>query len=157
MSRTMPKGIFQAACPKALEAATVIHKLRERRPSPYLHLRNLWASRLRDLQKCRKGGNMCTLMTQLNRATTVARRYSKEPYRQRWRGYCTSYNKRTGLSRVWHPFRSMQMKGMTRTESADLATRLRITKKELPSRDGFHSFPQPIVPPHRRQQIQLCT
>ncbi|XP_042149568.1 uncharacterized protein LOC115311803 [Ixodes scapularis] len=127
---------------KALREAKTEILVKPDAPTPDNHLLNLWASRLRALQRYGKKKTLRNKI-KLNHATAKANRYTKELGRTRWRTHCESFNQRTGLGKAWRTYRGLDgRKRRTRNAAQNLAVKLNISEEELAIKAGELFFPQ---------------
>lgn len=125
----------------AMKKATLTRSVKRGKPAPDMHLLNLWAGRLRELQRYRKGGKKTSQRIILNKATAKARQYSLQLQRDRWKNHCTSFNERTGLARAWKTFKQMQGPSKCYSVSQDVALKLNLTEDEFAMEAGNVFFP----------------
>ncbi|KAG0413442.1 hypothetical protein HPB47_009405 [Ixodes persulcatus] len=132
---------------EAKRSSTQQFQVAEDKPSPDLHLANLWQQHLDALCAYRERGRTPGLRWRLNLITAEARAYAKTLSTDRWCDLCSSFNGNMSGPRIWHIFRNWQGKAKRRTAAQTAALCMRISEEQLALRAGAVFFPQPVASP----------
>ncbi|KAM7298532.1 hypothetical protein ISCGN_019126 [Ixodes scapularis] len=132
---------------EAKRSSTQHFQVAEDKPSPDLHLANLWQQRLDALCAYRERGRTPGLRRRLNLITAEARDYANTLSTDRWCDLCSSFNGNMSGPRIWHIFCNWQGKAKRRTAAQTTALRMRISEEQLALQAGAVFFPQPAASP----------
>ncbi|XP_040076191.1 uncharacterized protein LOC115315209 [Ixodes scapularis] len=132
---------------EAKRSSTQHFQVAEDKPSPELHLANLWQQRLDALCAYRERGRTPALRRRLNLITVEARDYANTLSTDRWCDLCSSFDGNMSGPRIWHIFRNWQGKAKRRTAAQTAALRMRISEEQLALQAGAVFFPQPAASP----------
>ncbi|KAG0432421.1 hypothetical protein HPB47_020859 [Ixodes persulcatus] len=133
------------AIKEAIAAATTKKLVKLHDPTPDLHLLNLWARRLRALQRYRRGPKNARALREVTRATIEARKYAEQLTRQRWLDFSASLSEKTSIRKLWAVSRAML--GRKRDLAATLTLALTTNKavETLAQEAGDTLFRQPTA------------
>ncbi|KAM7304248.1 hypothetical protein ISCGN_014148 [Ixodes scapularis] len=136
---------FATAMLDALKAATTRSNIPADAPTPDIHLLNLWARRLRALQRYRRGPKTPAALREVTRHTIAARKHAIYLDRKRWLDYSASLSEKTSVKKLWATSRSML--GQKREQKAPLTLALKTdtSVEDLADAAGDQFFPQPIA------------
>ncbi|KAM7281426.1 hypothetical protein ISCGN_005974 [Ixodes scapularis] len=132
---------------EAKRSSTQHFQVAEDKPSPDLHLANLWQQRLDALCAYRERGRTPGLRCRLNLITTEARDYANTLSTDRWCDLCSSFNGNMSGPRILHIFRNSQGKAKRPTAAQTAALRMRISEEQVALQAGAVFFPQPAASP----------
>ncbi|XP_040078035.2 uncharacterized protein LOC120849846, partial [Ixodes scapularis] len=130
---------------EALLAATTKKQIKLDTPIPDLHLLNLWARRLRALQRYRRGPKNARALREVTRATVAARKYAVQLDRQKLLEFSASLSEKTSAQKLWAVSRAMLGKTRDRAATLTLALTRKKTVETLAQEAGDTLFPQPAA------------
>lgn len=129
------------AIKEAIAAATTKKQVKLQYPTPDLHLLNLWARRLRALQRYRRGPKNARALREVTRATIAARRYAEQLKRQRWLDFSASLSEKTSIRKLWAVSRAMLGRKRDRAATLTLALTTNKAVETLAQEAGDTLFP----------------